>query len=1060
MKKWFQIGIIPVVIVWMFFSLLLLICAFYFRLNDYVNHPQHELFANFNVVSKYIQDSGTLFWYRAYFVLDFIWAFFFLTIIGYIVSKINYEKVIALKRFSFSLLQLFMLFAIFAYLFDVAEGIGYLLFWGKSLPFFVKGKMICYAICLGFFAYYILKKYVFTDFRSIYRFIQTSILSIVFIALVYVLLTVMPQGGTLIVDLFYNPVNIILLFTLLTFLAIIISHFPVYVDIWLHGGGKAVKLVMTKRWIRFLGFGIIYYSTFIKSKTSPYSGKETKDCISKEDPQEELIVTQNTQHVARGNFSNKRVASLRRSLGILLYIAVFNIFLGVASRFYEADLNVVGITVLSLILCLIIYHGKGMEYTQWKDILSSTDSTKAQQKEVIIAVSKYVSRFPKYFVFCLVMVALTTLVVWKYEWSKISLWIFFITLGFQTFLYTYFKICRSYFKYVFYSDSLWEYNCEMFNPRTLELFKAFNPKPNTKDSWYLKQYGKLSDNVKYLTIMQISGVSSFFMLIAANLSFVFASMLNPLIIILLYIIFFYSAIIITFKHVLYYHRTHKALPKYRELFRYGIPVITMFIMGWMVYSSTLPNDLHELRVLPREQPQLSTANYLINRTKNIPRGEKENFFFVGSYGGGLKANLWNLLLFNELDRYTDNGFRKNTLVMSGVSGGAVGIANYASLIREIDNYQDRKQAIYNIGTSNVLSNELVYLMGADWIREYLPFSHNGRDRSYKSMQNHAFHTGMGDRYNQISYSDYWRQIYAKEQGEFPVLLMNTTSTTGRQGVASTVDLWSNTFPAANIITDFGSDCANCDLTFFGAVSTTNRFPLFSPSAEIPGKGNYVDGGYFENSGMLSTLELYETLAKQGGVYSDKIQPVFVNIINSQDYYIANKVLNEWGFTKASQAETGELSAILSTIISIDKLPRYVFDKIEKKGYVIEAIMMPHKMSYEKVTAIIRGDVDDPIALMRQIKLHNDTIDQVLKRYPDYNYSRWGVVTPPLARILSVPAVRYQEAMVALHPEVKRAIERIDNYLRTDTIVDDNYKRILEQRIKNQNKSYNLDNKKQ
>lgn len=1018
MNKWFLKGLNPLVIFWILLSIVLLFCTAKFRLNDYVSHPQHGLFENFDIITKYIINNGKLVWYRAFFIIDFLWALIFLSLLVNLVMYMNGLEADELEHKKLSLVHLFMFLVIFAYVFDVVEGVSYLFYWKKMAAFFAKAKIIAYALTIGFFLYWVLKRYVFTDFHSLWRFFQTYLLSIAFIAIIYLLLTAMPQGGTLIVDMFYNPWNIVLLFALLTFLAIIVSHFPVYVDIWLHGANTGIKLFMADHWIKFAGWGIIFYGTHILPDEKPVA-----------------------------KFSNRRVDALRRSLGILLYIAVFNIILGVAEGFYGLYFNATQITAFLLILTLLIYGAKGQDYARWKKVLYDTASSDEEVKKVVETVLKFVGRFPAYFVFCLAMVLLTALAAAFLGWSRWAVILFLITLGFQMFLYVYFKLCRTYFKYAFYSEQLHNYNPNMFNKQLLERFKKYHIYPTRGQKWYFRQYGKLSDNIRYLTLMQISGVSSFIFLLLANFSFGFAQLLNPLVIIMLYIILFYSIIIITFKHVLYYHRSPRAQKRYREMFRYGIPVLVILLIGWAGYSTTLANDLHELAIVERKKAPVESSKYLEMRTRDIPALGKQNFFFVGSYGGGLKANLWNMLLFNELDKRSKGDFTANTLVMSGVSGGAVGIANYASIVNEIDGLQLRQKAIYKIGTSNVLSNELVYLFGKDWIREYIPITYKGRDRSFKSMQDHAKHTRMGDRYNTLAYSDYWNELLKKRKGKYPILIMNTTSTIGRQGVASTVKFKENTFPAADNLSDFMDQCGDCDLTYFGAVSTTNRFPLFSPSAEIRGKGTYVDGGYFENSGMLSTLEIYETLVEETGDYRSKIQPVFVNIINSQDYYVANKVIKDWGFKKVSQAKTGELAAILTTVISIDKLPRYVFDKIEKKGFVVEPIMMPHKLSYERVKAVLRGDVDDPVRLMKLIKKHNDTIRWVLEDYPAYKLKQWGVVEPPLARVLSEPAVRYQEAMVFNHPEVQRALARMDAYLETKDVIDNRFKQRLQRSIK-------------
>jgi len=662
----------------------------------------------------------------------------------------------------------------------------------------------------------------------------------------------------------------------------------------------------------------------------------------------------------------------------------------VAAQFFEIDFNVNGLTALILILTLLIYNNRGETYIQWKKDLKDENNENDKKKAVILKIVKYVRWFPFYFVICTIMVLLTAIIAFYTEWSRISLLLVVVTLTLQVFLYTYFKICRSYFKYVFNSDKLKDFNLEMYDTKIEDLFKEYDPNPKRGESWYYRQYGKLSDNVQYLRLMQFCGYISLGVLLLANFIFDFASALNPLIIILLYIIIIYSFLIITFKHVLYYYRSSESSNVYRDFFKYGIPIFSVLILIWFTYNASLKNDLHQLKLVERKEEPLKAPDFLESMTNSKNSEQSNNYFFVGSYGGGLKANLWNLLIFNELEKRTDNNFLKRTLAMSGVSGGAVGIGNFASLKHEIKDQKKIDSLIFEIGNSNVLSNELVYLMGKDIAREYIPyFNYEGKDRSYKSMENHARLTGMKERYNTIAYSDYWLKMYKEHNNKFPALIMNTTSTSGKQGVASSVQFPDSTFSAADDILTFRGPLKGNSLTYFGAVSTTNRFPLFSPTARIETKGSFLDGGYFENSGMLSLMEIYDYIDLKSDY--KEINPVFINIINSEDFYITHRVLKDWKFKKTSRKESGEISSILATVVSIDKLPRYVFDKIQNLDNIIEPIMMPHKITYDKVKSVLGGDVDDPIRLIKEIKKHNKRIDSVLNCYEPYRLDKWGVV---------------------------------------------------------------------
>src|SRR5690606_726544 len=296
MLKWFTKTGNILITIWVILSALIILCVSLFRINDYIDHPQHGVFDNFEEVSQFIKHNGSVFIYILYFILDFFWAFFLLSIIGYLLTEVDKKKLFSLCPFNITLFSLFAFFAVFAFIFDTVEGFCYVFYWGKYLKAIANIKTVLYIFCFAFFVYWLLKKFVLPSVKSILRFIKTSFLSIVFILVVYALITFMPQGGTLIVHLVYNPLDILLFFFMLSFLAIILSHYPIYVDMWANADNDCVKLKMGKRGIRFLGFGIIYYAT-IKNNTA------------------KIIA-----------YNDKKVINLRRSLGILLYAGVLNIF--------------------------------------------------------------------------------------------------------------------------------------------------------------------------------------------------------------------------------------------------------------------------------------------------------------------------------------------------------------------------------------------------------------------------------------------------------------------------------------------------------------------------------------------------------------------------------------------------------------------------------------------------------------------------------------------------------------------------------------------------------------
>ncbi len=1003
---------------WFLLSAAMLICSGWFFINELLPHPQHKLFYHLPDVSREIEKNHKLVPYHLFFFVDIFWALTTLILLGWLSRATKFLP--------------YFLIATLAYVTDLTEGFLYLESLGEAgnmasatpqgniLKWLVPLKEGLYLVCLLFPLFRAWKIFLQGYFRMFLEFLRSSWLSLVFIALIYFLISKMDQGGTLVVALFEDPANLFLLFFLLTFLALIISHFPVYARIWMLNDPKKVFMKMARAG-RFLGFGTIYYGI----------------------PPETQV-----------NFDNQEIKLLRRSLGILLYIAMINIFLELGARYYELPLNPTSWTLLIFLVSLLIYIREGNKYTRWKRNLYRGIAVESTIREIV----KYVRWFPFYFGCCLLAAVIISLIAGIRGWDLLSLAAALICLILHLFLFIHFKISRGFLKYVFRSEALHTTNKAMYSKRTLSDFEAYDPggslRGNTRAGFF---FGRLSDNIRYLNLMRFSGIFSLICLIIANWGVSGAQLFNPIILVLLYIILFYSLLVLFFKDLVYYYKFQDLQApmnsRWKKLHRIGIPSALVLIIGWMIFSSGLNNDLHKLREVPRG-PTISFEEYASRFATTFVKDEglqaeteeldslvtpganqSKPVYFMASYGGGLKANLWNLLLLRQLDSTTQGKVLNRTAVLSGVSGGAVGIGNFTALLhsRQQESFED---IIDSIGSSNVLSHEIAFLLGRDWIQEYWPNTASfGKDRAFYSMREHAKHTGL--EYNQKSLHEVWNSVYTMRGEAFPALIFNTTAVGGRQGLVSSVPFPIATYSGAVGISEAlesaDPSIPDSTLTFYGAVSTTNRFPFFSPSAKIQDVGNFLDGGYYDNSGMLAALGVFNTLNQawygpgaEACPQAGQIKPVFVSIINSQSYYEKWK-LKEFTNVDVVGLETGELASILQTIVSLDKLPDYALARAEIcDPNCLIRLMMPHKLSYDRMVSLLPLPPEKPFKLMADIERHNALIDSVLQTSYHYDYERWGVVEPPLARLLSGPAAAYERAMAEGHPEVLKALEEIRN----------------------------------
>lgn len=303
-----------------------------------------------------------------------------------------------------------------------------------------------------------------------------------------------------------------------------------------------------------------------------------------------------------------------------------------------------------------------------------------------------------------------------------------------------------------------------------------------------------------------------------------------------------------------------------------------------------------------------------------------------------------------------------------------------------------------------------------------------------------------DRFLTKAQADVWSQM--RMQGtasvHMPVLIVNTTSTGMKPGVSlSVVGEMDGIFPG--YIGLQGDTSRNSKkyrgLTYFDAISTSNRFPIMSPAAQVEDLGFFLDGGYFDNSGMLTTSYFRDYINKrldtpENPELSKELPLKTVTILNSKDDYI------RW-FIKEHRIEISTINhvtnakSIIAGILDINKLPNVLLAKGMTESNDLLTIYMPHPITTADIEGQMEGQVLWTNKLIEKITTNNDSIRAAVTRYyDDINPDRTGaevvyyegIVVPPLARTLSSPAVRYEIAMVREHHQVREQMQSVIGFL--------------------------------
>lgn len=267
-------------------------------------------------------------------------------------------------------------------------------------------------------------------------------------------------------------------------------------------------------------------------------------------------------------------------------------------------------------------------------------------------------------------------------------------------------------------------------------------------------------------------------------------------------------------------------------------------------------------------------------------------YLVAAEGGGIRSAYWTAQALAALGADAGlPGFARRTLLMSGVSGGSMGIALHracmrltagrvAEVARCIDDGFDRLDA---------LSPLLGGLFFEDVLARLLPLSR--RDAAWACSQPGCAHVDRA-----AGFEREWMRVFpplaeplqaaaAGRPGE-PLLAFNSTWVeTGNRTVAASRALAVDAFPAA---TQLGR-CLGADSRLVTAAHTSARFPVTNPLAGVHARGapdascrsggHLIDGGYFDNSALPTVLDALRALGPQ--LRAGGWQPVVVMIRNGR-----------------------------------------------------------------------------------------------------------------------------------------------------------------------------------
>lgn len=834
-------------------------------------------------------------------------------------------------------------------------------------------------------------------FKSFKNFFKSSVLSLLVILIILLLLTQMDQAFTMMVDLIESKwASMLLAFFFINSLALALSHYPIYTyyaaDLNNSGDYTEWHGYRPWKWWIFKKFTIYTYSTVKNSGYTP------------------------------DNWANY----FRYFTGILIHIVwIHFIISSFEPNFIFEDFLFNSFKIIVYILLLVPF----ILYIYLKEKLTKYENEKKSDE-----ISESLARFYQnlalaYFIIVIVCVILLLNTVTWGNFSPGGFVLILLTSYALMFNYIFFRLLRSKFSII------------------ITLLK------NTKYlpiSIFFERIRFLEKSENYLLLFFFNFcVAAILLLFSTVNSILGKSLLNGIPILLAFFYFYYFIVATLGKYIFVVVKN-----KLRNTLSYRIFMAAIFILivlFTITHFANIEVKTHQLDLVENTKSEITEAVFI-----DSLRAKTDNtLFFVASHGGGLKANVWTLKVLNILQTKTKGKLLKQTIAFSGASGGSLGLALYTGLYKEdgLDTLAIKKK-IDSLAKQNYTSLDLTLTFGLDSYRKLWPLSQQIglRDRPYYAMvkyqnniQDHKSTT-----LSTTSFRDYWKEAFVKD-GYFPSLIMNTAGQKGNRGILWSVkqENFNAIFPYAENLADLAG---NKTLPFYQAVSTTNRFPIFSPAAKIKGHGYFIDAGAIDNSGLLGCLDLHNYLLHKH-VFGDK-QIAYIEIINSKSLYVNYlvekfKKENEILHIHKNEYESDNIIVDLETGLNLDKIPGYLSDyitnweKVEDGKLRYFKIFMPHKVSINDVEDFFKGEITNPETRAKFVvflEKENDLILSLTEKPNKSFFDPWEFYEPTLSRHLSKSSLNYVDAILK-HPLLKKQFSEIEKIINTKAVEENTYPEI-------------------
>jgi len=224
-----------------------------------------------------------------------------------------------------------------------------------------------------------------------------------------------------------------------------------------------------------------------------------------------------------------------------------------------------------------------------------------------------------------------------------------------------------------------------------------------------------------------------------------------------------------------------------------------------------------------------------------------------------------------------------------VSGGSLGAAVFTALVKEqrrgkltsspASSSGALQSYAHSILSADYLAPTAAYILYPDLLQRFLPFPVPWFDRS-RAIEG-AWEKSWEKQMKNTCLSNGFHSLWDDGGERLPALFLNSTWVeSGKRAIASNLKIDDQTFSDAVDI----FDTIKAEMRLSSAVHNSARFTYVSPAGTIKTSkgvwGHLVDGGYFDNSGASTAVEILDAMEEAvTPELWEKITPVVIMITN-------------------------------------------------------------------------------------------------------------------------------------------------------------------------------------